>query len=82
MVQLHPDGRAQCVLCGLMYSNTRTARTHVERMHLEPQLLKCKFCQGVFRHKLDFTIHINRKHNIKGVRDVVKHYAISVLKKD
>ena len=76
MVQVHPDGRAQCVVCGQMYSNARTAKTHVERLHLVPRLtLSCRLCQSVFRHKLDFTIHINRVHHIKGVKNVVKNYA-------
>lgn len=78
MVAVGEDGRAQCIVCGSMYSNQGVARMHVIRMHLEPELFQCVICNAVIRHRLDFAKHVNRRHGIKGAKNIVKSYGIPV----
>jgi len=76
MVAVQADGRTQCIVCGSWYSSLSVARTHVQRMHLVPQLFQCTLCSAVIAHRLDFAKHVNRRHKIKGAKDIVKNYAI------
>jgi hypothetical protein len=81
MVSILQDGRAKCELCGSVYSNHGTAKMHVIRMHLVPELFRCTLCQAIIRHRLDFAKHINRKHNIRGVRGLIETYAMELSSK-
>jgi len=75
MVGLNRDGQFHCVFCGSKHPSQSSARTHVVRMHLVPERFRCKLCNCVIHHRIDFCNHIIRKHKMKGAKNVLQVYA-------
>jgi len=65
----------QCIYCHSVYSTQDVARTHILRIHMVPDIFRCKLCGIIIKHRLDFSNHIIRKHKMKGAKNVHQLYA-------
>ena len=76
MVVPRPDyGDFQCFYCGSTHNLRQSARRHVVRFHIVPERFLCNICNEVVLHKFGFHIHMIRKHNVRGVGNVLQNYS-------
>lgn len=73
-----PGGRASCTGCQKVFASMASASHHIRAYHLNDTsvTIGCKLCKKEFKHATLFRSHINLKHNIKGIRNVVETYGM------
>jgi hypothetical protein len=67
------DGRYHCIPCNRFLKSRDSATQHLRCVHVR-QAVKCIMCDVVKSSLLSFRVHINQRHGIKGVKDVVGTY--------
>ena len=69
-----PDGGGQCLLCNRTFKNIQVTRRHVKVVHTEGYHYECTLCEKIIPNRYALSSHMNLKHGVKGVKDVVNKY--------
>ena len=78
MMIKQPNGNFQCTFCGIISTSATSARVHVIRMHIVPEIYQCKLCGQIIKHRIDFQNHIIKKHKMRGAKNVANVYATRI----
>ncbi len=69
-----PDGQGRCVPCNKIFKRLPAAKRHYEVIHAaNVSTVECCYCQKIF-NEFAFRTHLNTKHNIRGVKNVLQLY--------
>ena len=68
-----PNDEGRCVPCNKVFKRFQAARRHFLVMHTAPELFECCYC-GQVLNKYAFCTHINSKHGVVGVKNVLELY--------
>ena len=72
-----PTGEGRCVPCNQVFKRFQAAKRHFHVMHQTPEEYECCYC-GQRYNKYAFATHINSKHGVVGVKNVVEMYGRKV----
>lgn len=62
------------MVCFKMFSGIGSAKNHVTNLHSNAPLIECCMCGYIAKNKNLFSNHINLRHKIMGVKNVVATY--------
>ena len=68
------DGGGQCLLCTKTFKSIPLTRRHVKIVHTERYQYECTLCGKITPNSYALRTHMNLKHGIKGVKDVLNKY--------
>ena len=68
-----PMGQGRCVPCNKVFKRFQAAKRHFVVMHQRPEIVECCYCGQRF-NTYAFRTHINSKHGVVGVKNVVELY--------
>ena len=73
-LQIQPDGTYVCALCSKRFATAQCVKQHVDRMHVQSAAIRCTLCGCISRNEQNFRVHINNKHGLTGIKNIVEAY--------
>ncbi len=69
-----PEGMGRCVPCNKVFKRFQAAKRHYQVHHVgRCDIVQCCYCHKTF-NEYAFRTHLNSKHNIRGIKNVVQLY--------